>query len=204
MDREKAQKHHRGCRRGLYPTVGLGYIRVCTSIKLYTLYPSLCVCCISIKQQQHRRHLHMGKSLTSFGWCGRTSSPVETHWLPEAGLFPLVKGMAFTSICGGVFGSTSFRRPAARVSSALASYYELLISTPGLSLTHCSLCISGPSPLQLGNPKALRKGARSQAHSPGRLSQPFNSTDLVPTPVRVFPGRGCVSALPKRASNLPV
>ena len=64
---------------------------VCVSIKLYTLYPSLCVCCISIKQQEHRRHLHMGKSLTSFGWWGRTSSPVETHWLPEGGLFPLLR-----------------------------------------------------------------------------------------------------------------
>lgn len=64
---------------------------VCVHPSSYILCILLCVCYISIKQQQHRRHLHMGKSLTSFGWWGRTSSPVETHWLPGGGLFPLAR-----------------------------------------------------------------------------------------------------------------
>ena len=92
----------------------------------------------------------------------------------------------------------------AQASSSLASCPELPILTPDLSLAHCSLCILAPPSLQVGNPQALRKEARLKAHSSGCLSQSFYSIDLAPTPVRDFQGRGCVSLMPKRASNLPV
>ena len=92
----------------------------------------------------------------------------------------------------------------AQASSSLASCPELPILTPDLSLAHCSLCILAPPSLQVGKPQALRKEARLKAHSSGCLSQSFYSIDLAPTPVRDFQGRGCVSLMPKRASNLLV